>query len=101
LATATPEATAGQRLTAILQWAYSALGVISIGGLLAGRRGTLVVLYAWAAAFILRNALVPIIWGGKGLVLGAAGAAVGVAFAVPVLYLSHLALGPVQGDRTP
>lgn len=82
----------GQRAALVLQWSYSALAALAIVGLLLGRAGTRYVLAAWAVTFTVRNVLTPIVWGGKGLVLGAVGGLVGLAVVVPVIYLAHGAL---------
>ena len=100
LATAVPEATPGQQATTLLQWTYGALAVLAIGGLLARRAATRFIVYAWAIAFTARNALAPVVWGGKGLVLAAVGGLVGLAIALPVVYLTHLALAPAGGTSS-
>ena len=97
LATTLPDSTPGQQATTLLQWIYGALALLAIGGLLARRAGTRFIVYAWAIAFTARNALAPVVWGGKGLLLGVVGGLVGLAIALPVVYLTHLALAPAGG----
>ena len=92
LAAAGVELTTGQRAVVMLQWWYVVLAVLAMAGLLARHAGTRLVLFAWAAIFITRNALVPVYRDGKGLGLAVAGGAVGLAIAVGILYLGFRAL---------
>ncbi len=92
LAAAGAELTTGQRAVVMLQWWYVVLAVLAMAGLLARHAGTRLVLFAWAAIFITRNALVPVYRDGKGLGLAVAGGAVGLAIAVGILYLGFRAL---------
>lgn len=99
LAAAGADLTTGQRAVVMLQWWYVVLAVLAMAGLLARHAGTRLVLFAWAAIFVTRNALVPVYRDGKGLGLAVAGGAVGLAIAVGVLYLGFRALEPT-GDRS-
>ena len=92
LAAAGADLTTGQRAVVMLQWWYVVLAVLAMAGLLARHAGTRLVLFAWAAIFVTRNALVPVYRDGKGLGLAVAGGAVGLAIAVGILYLGFQAL---------
>ena len=92
LAAAGAELATGQRAVVMLQWWYVVLAVLAMAGLLARHAGTRLVLFAWAAIFVTRNALVPVYRDGKGLGLAVAGGAVGLAIAVGILYLGFRAL---------
>ena len=92
LAAAGADLTTGQRAVVMLQWWYVVLAVLAMAGLLARHAGTRLVLFAWAAIFVTRNALVPVYRDGKGLGLAVAGGAVGLAIAVGILYLGFRAL---------
>jgi len=92
LAAAGADLTTGQRTVVMLQWWYVVLAVLAMAGLLARHAGTRLVLFAWAAIFVTRNALVPVYRDGKGLGLAVAGGAVGLAIAVGILYLGFQAL---------
>ena len=81
----------------MLQWWYVVLAVLAMAGLLARHAGTRLVLFAWAAIFVTRNALVPVYRDGKGLGLAVAGGAVGLAIALGILYLGFRALEPKDG----
>jgi membrane associated rhomboid family serine protease len=88
------ELTTGERAVRTLQWWYAVLGAIAILGLIVRHNGTRLVLFAWAAIFITRNALAPVYVGGQGVGMAVAGAAVGLAIAVGVLVLGFRALQP-------
>ena len=92
LAAAGADLTTGQRAVVMLQWWYVVLAVLAMAGLLARHAGTRLVLFAWAAIFVTRNALVPVYRDGKGLGLAVAGGAVGLAIALGILYLGFRAL---------
>ena len=97
LAAAGATLTTGQRAVVMLQWWYVVLAVLAMAGLLARHAGTRLVLFAWAAIFVTRNALVPVYRDGKGLGLAVAGGAVGLAIALGILYLGFRALEPKDG----
>ena len=97
LAAAGADLTTGQRAVVMLQWWYVVLAVLAMAGLLARHAGTRLVLFAWAAIFVTRNALVPVYRDGKGLGLAVAGGAVGLAIALGILYLGFRALEPKDG----
>ena len=80
-------------------WPRLVLAVLAMAGLLARHAGTRLVLFAWSAIFITRNALVPVYRDGKGPGLALAGGAVGLAIAAGILYLGFRALEP-EGGRT-
>jgi len=86
--------TSGQRVVSLLQWVYALLAALAILGLLARHRATRLALAAWAALFVTRNALVPVVLGGKGVALALAGGAVGLVIAGTILYLGLQALAP-------
>ena len=93
--------TTGQQAVIMLQWWYAVLAGLAIVGLLARHAGTRLVLFAWAAIFTTRNALAPVYLGGKGLALGVAGGAVGIAISLGVLSLAFRALAQDEpGGRT-
>ncbi len=92
LAAVGAELTAGQRAVTVLQWWYAVLAGLAIIGLLLRHGGTRLVLLAWAAIFVTRNAMTPIYLGGKGIGLAVAGGAIGLAIALGVLYLAFRAL---------
>ena len=92
LAAAGADLTTGQRVVVLLQWWYVVLAVLAMAGLLARHAGTRLVLFAWAAIFVTRNALVPVFRDGKGPGLAVAGGAVGLAIAAGILYLGFRAL---------
>jgi hypothetical protein len=94
LAAAGAELTTGQRAVRMLQWWYVVLAVLAMAGLLARHAGTRLVLFAWAAIFVTRNALVPVFLGGKGLGLAVAGGAVGLVISLGILYLAFRSLEP-------
>lgn len=94
LAVAGTELSAGQRAVSLLQWWYAVLAALAIIGLLLRHGGTRLVLFAWAALFVTRNALTPVYLGGKGIGLAVTGGAIGLAIALGVLYLSFRALEP-------
>ena len=99
LAAAGADLTTGQRAVVMLQWWYVVLAVLAMAGLLARHAGTRLVLFAWAAIFVTRNALVPVYRDGKGLGLAVAGGAVGLAIAAGILYLGFRALAR-EGEPT-
>lgn len=92
LAAVGADLTTGQRAVVMLQWWYVVLAVLAMAGLLARHAGTRLVLFAWAAIFVTRNALVPVYRDGKGLGLAMAGGAVGLAIALGILSLGFRAL---------
>jgi hypothetical protein len=92
LAAAGADLSAGQHAVTLLQWWYAVLAALAIIGLLLRHGGTRLVLFAWAAIFIIRNTLTPVFMGGKGIGLAIAGGATGLAIAFGVLYLSFRAL---------
>lgn len=92
LAATGADLTAGQRAITILQWCYAVLAVLAIVGLLLRHGGTRLILLAWAALFVARNALTPVYIGGGGVGLALAGAAIGAAIAAGVIVLGFRAL---------
>jgi len=90
------ELTTGQRAVGLLQWWYAVLAALAIVLLCFRHAGARLVLYAWAAIFTARSALAPVYFGGKGLGLAAAGAAIGLAIALGVLYLAFRSLEPTS-----
>lgn len=101
LAVGSQELTGGQRAVALLQWWYAVLAAIAIVGLIARHNGTRLVLFAWAAIFVTRNALAPLYFGGKTAALALAGGLVGLGIAAGILYLAFQALAPAQDDAAP
>lgn len=84
----------GQQAVSLLQWGYAGLAALAILGLLFRHRATRLVLVAWGAVFVARNALVPVYLGGKGVALALAGGVVGLVIAGTILYLGLQALAP-------
>ena len=66
LAVAGTGLSAGARAVSLLQWWYAVLAVLAIIGLLLRHGGTRLVLFAWAALFVTRNALTPVYLGWQG-----------------------------------
>lgn len=60
-------ATSGaQKFSALMQIAYSVLGLLAVPALLSRFRWSRVLLYLWAFALLLTGATAPVIWGGGG-----------------------------------
>lgn len=100
LAMAAHDLDAGQRAVSLLQWSYAILAALAILGLLARHRGTRLVLLAWGALFITRNALVPVYLGGKGVALALAGGVIGLIIGGTIFYLGLQALPPHGAPTT-
>jgi hypothetical protein len=94
LALAGADHSTGVRAIQMLQWWYVVLAALAIVGLLLRHNGTRLVLFAWAAIFTTRTALVPVFLGGKGIGLAVAGGAIGLAISIGVLFLASRALQP-------